>query len=126
MEISSLHKRKKKSIEKVLTGTESGHDEKIEQALSTIVQFNLPPNSTPEKYIHSLLIAMDDSQECVVCAKNITGVSNSHEWIGNIVEQMGIGEQAYSTIMDVASEHPSWGRYVSNVKEWIMSKREEI
>ena len=66
---------------------------------------------------------MDDSQECVVCAKNITGVSNSHEWIGNIVEQMGIGEQAYSTIMDVASEHPSWGRYVSNVKEWIMSKR---
>lgn len=72
------------------------------------------------------LLAMDDSQECVVCAKNITGVSNSHEWIGNIVEQMGIGEQAYSTIMDVASEHPSWGRYVSNVKEWIMSKREEI
>ncbi len=122
----TTQEEKRNQLKKVLTGTESGHDEKIEQALSTIVQFNLPPNSTPEKYIHSLLIAMDDPQECVVCAKNITGVSNSHEWIGNIVEQMGIGEQAYSTIMDVASEHPSWGRYVSNVKEWIMSKREEI
>ena len=108
----TTQEEKRNQLKKVLTGT--------------IVQFNLPPNSTPEKYIHSLLIAMDDSQECVVCAKNITGVSNSHEWIGNIVEQMGIGEQAYSTIMDVASEHPSWGRYVSNVKEWIMSKREEI
>ena len=63
---------KRKRLEAVLTGTEEGHDEKIQQALAMIVQFNLPANTTPEKYIHSLLISMDDSRECVVCAKNIT------------------------------------------------------
>ncbi|MBO5245846.1 MAG: hypothetical protein J6B28_01150, partial [Eubacterium sp.] len=110
----------------VLTGTEEGHDEKIQQALTMIVQFNLPVNTAPEQYIHSLLITMDDSRECVTCAKNITSVSEPHEWIGNIVNQMGVGEQIYSTIMDVVSEHELWEQYVSSVYEWIKSKREEV
>ena len=120
-------KEKRDQLKKVLTGTESNHNDKIEQALATINQFELPPNIAPEKYIHSLLITMNDSRECVVCAKNIISVSNSHDWIDNIVEQMGIGEQsAYSTILDVVTEHPAWGRYVSNVREWIMRKSEEV
>lgn len=116
---------KEKRLKAVLTGTEKGHDEKIEQALTLIVQFHLPEKTAPEKYIHSLLISMDDSRECVACAKNVTSVNDTHEWIGSIVEQMGIGEQIYSTIMDVASEHESWEQYVSSVYEWIKRKREE-
>lgn len=115
-----------KRLNAVLTGTEEGHDEKIQQALSLIVQFEPPANTAPEKYIHSLLITMNDSRECVTCAKNITSVSDSHEWIGNIVNQMGIGEQIYSTIMDVVSEHALWGQYVSSVRKWIKKKREEV
>lgn len=115
-----------KRLKGVLTGTEEGHDEKIQQALTMIVQFNLPTNTTPEEYIHSLLISMDDSRECVACAKNITSVSDPHEWIGNIVKQMGIGEQIYSTIMDIVSEHELWEQYVSSVHEWIKKKREEV
>lgn len=115
-----------KRLKGVLTGTEEGHDEKIQQALTMIVQFNLPSNTAPEEYIHSLLISMDDSRECVACAKNITSVSDPHEWIGNIVKQMGIGEQIYNTIMDVVSEHELWEQYVSSVHEWIKKKREEV
>ena len=115
-----------KRLNAVLTGTEEGHDEKIQQALSLIVQFDLPANTAPEEYIHSLLITMNDSRECVICAKNITSVSDSHEWIGSIVNQMGIGEQIYSTIMDVVSEHELWEQYVSSVREWIKKKREEV
>lgn len=117
---------KRKRLKSILTGTEGGHDEKIEQALTMIVQFNLPENTTPEKYIHSLLVSMDDLRECVVCAKNITSVNDPHEWIGNIVKQMGIGEQIYSTIMDVVSEHELWEQYVSSVYEWIKRKKEEV
>lgn len=117
---------KRGRLKSVLTGTEEDHDEKVEQALAMIVQFNLPENTAPEKFIHSLLISMDDSQECVICAKNITSVNNSHEWIGSIVEQMGIGEQIYGTIMNTVSEHKSWGEYISSVHEWIKRKREEI
>jgi len=117
---------KEKRLKNVLTGTEEGHDEKIKKALKMIVQFNLPENTAPEKYIHSLLISMDDSHECVACAKNITSVNDNHEWIERIVEQIGIGEQIYSTIMDIVSEHESWELYVSSVYEWIKRKRDEI
>ena len=117
---------KEKRLKNVLTGTEEGHDEKIKKALKMIVQFNLPENTAPEKYIHSLLISMDDSHECVACAKNVTSVNDNHEWIERIVEQIGIGEQIYSTIMDIVSEHESWELYVSSVYEWIKRKRDEI
>ncbi len=102
---------KRKRVKTVLTGTEKDHDEKIEQALKMIVQFNLPENTSPEKYIHSMLSSMNDSQECVTCAKNITSVSDSHEWLGKIEEQMGIGKAIYSTIMNIVSENELWESY---------------
>lgn len=121
-----MPEEKEKRLKNILTGTEAGHDEKIQQALSMIVQFDLPTNTSPEKFIHSLLVSMDDSQECVICAKNIRSVDDTHEWIGHIVEQMGIGEQIYNTIMNIVAEHESWGRYINSVHEWIKRKREEV
>lgn len=115
-----------KRLEDILSGNEMEHGEKIEQALSIITQFNLPKDTSPEKFIHSLLISMDSLEECVTCAKNITSVDDKHKWIGNIVEQMGIGEQIYSTIMSVVSEHEAWGEYINNVNEWIKKKRQEM
>lgn len=117
---------REKRLKTVLTGTEAGHDEKIQQALKMIVQFNLPENTAPEKFIHSLLVSMDDPRECVTCARNITSVSDAHEWMGDIVKQMGIGEQIYSTIMEIVAEHELWEQYVSSVSEWIKNKREEV
>ena len=86
------------------------------------VQFNLPKKTAPEEYIHSML----NSHECVTCAKNITSVDDNHEWIARIVEQMGIGEQIYCTIMDIVSEHELWESYVSSIYEWIKRKKDEI
>lgn len=76
-----------------------GPNGKIKKALKMIVQFNLPENTAPEKYIHSLLSSMDDSHECVACAKNITSVDDKHGW---------------------------WESYVSSVYEWIKRKKDEI
>ena len=42
---------------------------------------------------------MDDSHECVACAKNITSVDDKHGW---------------------------WESYVSSVYEWIKRKKDEI
>lgn len=56
----------------------------------------------------------------------LASVSDPHEWMGNIVNQMGIGEQIYSTIMDVVSEHELWEQYVSSVYEWIKKKKAEV
>lgn len=117
---------KEKRLKNILSGTEGEHNEKIEQALAMITQFNLPENTAPEKFVHSLLISMNDSEECVICAKNIKMVDDDHEWISTIVEQIGIGKEIYSTIMRVVSEHELWSGYVNSVYEWIKGKREEI
>ena len=117
---------KEKRLKHILSGSEEIHNGKIEQALKMIVQFNLPKDTAPEKFIHSLLTSMSDSKECVICARNITSVNDTHEWIGKIVEQIGIGKEIYSTIMSVVSEHELWGGYINSVHEWIKGKKEEI
>ena len=117
---------KVKRLKHILSGTENQHNGKIEQALAMITQFNLPANTAPEKFVHSLLISMNDAEECVICAKNIKTVHDDHEWIGKIVEQIGIGKQIYSTIMSTVSEHELWSGYINSVYEWIKGKREEI
>ena len=119
------NEEKEKQLNTILTGTEDGHEEKVNMALSMIRQFKLPPDTKPEEYVHSMLIEMDDSNECVACAKNIIRVRDSHEWIEKIEEQIG-GEQVYAQIMRIVSEHEYWENYVGSVREWLMQKREEV
>lgn len=117
---------KKKRLQSVLSGTEQEHGDKIEKALSIIVQFELPKNTPPEEYIHSMLVAMDSEEECVTCAKKIRNVNNSHEWIGKIEEQMGTGKYVYYDIMEVVAENENWLKYVENIQKWIKEKQEEV
>lgn len=46
---------RRKQIEKVLSGNENWHEERVEKALSIITQFDLPINTAPEKYIWEIL-----------------------------------------------------------------------
>lgn len=62
-------KRKRKASYSNLSGTEEEHQEKINNALSMITQFNLPPNTPPEKYVYLMLNKMNDKYECVMCTK---------------------------------------------------------
>ncbi len=117
---------KRKAVEKILTGTENDHDDKVEKALSIITQFSLPANKKPEEFVHSLLIEMNDSDECVACAKTIKSVKDAHEWIGDIVNAIGPKEVVYSRIMSIVAEHEKWSYYVHFVREWLKTKKKEI
>lgn len=117
---------KEKRINANLTGTEQDHEEKVQKALSLITQFNLPEGKSPEKYVHELLCEMNDSDECVKCAKSIMSVKDEHEWIGKIVEHIGRREYVYNHIMELIAENVHWENYVSNVREWLMLKKVEI
>jgi AAA15 family ATPase/GTPase len=117
---------KTKRLNAILTGTESDHEEKVNKALSMITQFDLPVGMKPEKFVHSMLIRMDKDDECIVCARNITSVKESHDWIGKIEIQMGIGDLIYDHIMNIVSENECWWKYVNNIREWLKQKREEV
>lgn len=119
--VNTLHK-----VNRILTGTENSYDEKVEKALSIITQFSLPKNKKPEEFIHSMLIEMDNSDECVSCARSIKNVKDVHEWIGNIVNAIGPKEVVYNRIMSIVSKHEKWSTYVHCVREWLETKRNEV
>lgn len=79
---------RRKQIEKVLSGNENWHEERVEKALSIITQFDLPINTAPEKYIWEILKKSTDESEYVECAKRIKAVSDTHEYIGEIKKEI--------------------------------------
>lgn len=117
---------KRRQIKSILTGTEMDHDEKIERALSIITQFNLPTNVKPEEYMHEILIQMEDDNEIVKCAKKITRVNNSHKWITEIGERLGLGKQIYGRVMELMPRSSQWEHYVENLRKWIEKKQIDV
>ena len=118
---------KNKAIKRVLTGTEDNHEQKINEAISRITQFNLPENTAPEKYIHSMLVDMDIDDEFVQYAKEINAVSDSHQWIDTVVNRMGEREEvALSRIIDIVATHSSWDNYIKPIRDWLIDKKETL
>lgn len=122
----TLDEDKKKRLKQVLSGTELEHETKVDQALSIITQFNLPKNTSPEKYIHSMLVATESDEECVICAKKITSTENNHDWIENIKDRIGIGDRVYDDIIETVAQNEEWENYVQNIKNWISKKNIEV
>lgn len=124
-----LEEEKKKQLEKVLSGNESWHEKKIEEALSIITQFNLPNNMAPEQYIWNLLKKSCKDSECVKCARRIKTVKDTHDYIKQIKSEMGCDDKdnrIYDDIIDIVSEDCDWDKYVCNVKNWLSKKAEEV
>lgn len=115
---------KNKAIKRVLTGTEYTHEQKIDEAISAITQFNLPESTAPEKFIHCMLVDLDIDDEFVQYAKEINAVSDNHEWIDTVVNRMGEREEvALSRIIDIVATHPSWNNYIEPIREWLIDKK---
>ena len=120
-------KDKTEAVKKVLSGTESEHEEKINNAVSIIRQFNLPVNVAPEKHIFNLLIEMDTQNEIVRHAKKVKAVSDSHQWLDELTTRMGQGEElVLFRIIDIVSQSPEWAAYVKDIREWLLEKRREL
>ncbi|WP_418356980.1 hypothetical protein ACNH6B_10755 [Shewanella basaltis] len=117
------------AVDRVLTG----HDENVLQAksiaISIIKQFILPDAVQPEKYLHSLLINMmetdnDEFNEIIEVAAEIIAVDNDHKFISDIIHRLG-WERAIglSKIIDLAATSSDWDNYVSEVYAWLSSKK---
>lgn len=117
---------KRRQIKSILTGTEMDHNEKVERALSLITQFNLPMDIKPEEYMHEILIKIENDNEIVKCAKSITQVKDSHKWITEIGERLGLGKQIYGRVMDLVSKNSQWEHYVENLYKWIEIKQVDV
>lgn len=117
---------KETMVKKALAGTERDHPDKIALAVSAITQFNLPDGFKPEKYIHSLLVQADGNDEVIDCAKRINAVSEDHEWLNLIIDEINNERSvALHRILEQASKHADWYQYIAPVHDWLLNKQKE-
>ena len=122
-DVYRTEEEKKKQLRRLLSGTEAGHEDKIDAALSLITQFSLPEGACPEKFIYDLLLDVDGADEVTDCAKQITAVADSHDWLDQIVERMNQNRSiVLLKIIEQAAESDKWPAYVAQVRSWLIEQ----
>lgn len=117
---------KSKAIKKVLTGDDQRAIRLREEALEKVVQFTLPEDSNPEKYLHTLLIESDtenldeESLEIISAARSIHFREDSHDYLGQVIHELGLERSIGLTrIIDIAAKHPQWGELTMDIESWL-------
>ena len=116
---------KKEQIKKKLSGTEDDAEEKRAKTLSMISEFSLPDDTSPEKFLHDIILrCFPDDNEIYDAANEIQAVGDSHEWVSGICDRLGV--ELSSLIQDVftfASEDEEFIRYIHTIEDWMESHR---
>lgn len=120
-------------IKRILTGTTPENDIQRESALKKISQFNLPEQTRPESYYHSLICQLSDDRlsteqlEIVQVARQILNPGDTHRFFDDIISRMDFGREiGLSKLVDILSLTSEWNNIKSNIKQWLESKRESI
>jgi len=112
-------------LKAVLTGNDEHAKSLRKLSLEKIKCLNLPENTKPEKYIHSIIIALEDTgnnefNEIIGVAKQIIAVDNSHKYVDDIITRLDWNRDVgLSKIIDLFSSTQEWISYVSNVRDWL-------
>ncbi|PZD71580.1 hypothetical protein C1752_06200 [Acaryochloris thomasi RCC1774] len=119
-------------IEAVLTGNDERSKLLRESSLAKIKCLNLPENTEPEKYIHSIITGLEETDdnehnEIIEVAKQIAAVDDSHKFVDDIIRRLDWNRDVgLSKIIDLISSTQEWANYVSSVNDWLISKRELV
>lgn len=112
-------------IEKKLSGTEDDSDEKRNNVLEFIIEFILPENNSPEKFLHdTILRCFDKNSEIYVAALEVRAVSNSHDWINKICLKLGINiSDIIREVFNYATEDDKFKMYVKPINTWLKAHK---
>ena len=100
--------------------------------MNKILQLVLPENTPPEKFIHSLIIACEYSDneefnEIIDVAREIHAVEDDHLFISDIIKRLGWDKNiGQSKIIDLVATTEVWENYVSEVNNWMVERADEF
>lgn len=124
---------KKEKIKKILTGTTPENDIQRNLALTKISQFNLPNDTRPESYYHSIICQLTDNilsseqLEIVQVARQIQNPGDIHNFFNDIIERMDLGREiGLNKLVDLLSLTNEWSNIKLNIKQWLDEKRDVI
>jgi hypothetical protein len=114
---------KQTQIQKVLSGTEADAEQKQAKALSLITQYALPAGKSPEEFIHNLLVESNCENEIVSIARGIQAVTDPHQYINNICEQLQDSlEVLLPQMIAMIESTEEWRAYIAPIEKWILDR----
>jgi AAA15 family ATPase/GTPase len=123
----------KERLKNVLTGNDNKSKLLRDFGIEKIKSLNLPADMKPEKYIHNIIVDLEESNnndewnEIIQVAKQIVVADDSHKYIDEIITRLGWDRGVgLSEIINLVSSTPEWINYVSDVKDWLISKKELV
>jgi len=131
-DVYSTRNEKTAALNKVLTGHDQNVNEARAQAISLVKQFSLPENQQPERYIHSILVTMletDDEErnEIIDVAREVEVVDDDHRYISDIIDRLGWDKNTgLSKIVDIVATSQQWYNYVYEVRTWLEGKADQV
>ncbi len=131
-DIYATEDEKIEKINRVITGHDNQAVQFREKALSLIYQLNLPAEEQPERYLHSIIIGMPESEnqefnEIIEVAREINVADSDHKYINDIISRIGFERNTgISKIIDLISTTDEWGEYTRDIHDWLNSKVEEV
>jgi AAA15 family ATPase/GTPase len=127
-DIYSSHEEKMDKLDRVITGTDELSRDYKASAVQVIKQYNLPKNVKPEPFLHQAISNIlthlnDEQQEIVDAAKDIVAVDESHQYIDDIINRLGLERSVgLSKIIDLVSTTDIWEDYTRDIRTWLEEK----
>jgi AAA15 family ATPase/GTPase len=122
----------KKQLGAVLTGNDEKAKSLRQSSAGKIICLNLPESTQPEKYIHSIIINLQDInneeyKEIVEAAKQIVAVSDDHKYVDALILKLGWSRDVgLSKIIDLISSTQEWNSYIADIKEWLTLRKPSV
>jgi len=114
-------------MKKSLSGTEENFDEKVTRACSILCQYKLPDKTSPEKYVHGMLVESDQEVDVVRFAHDIHGVMNSHDWVDEILKRFNEETNIIlKRIVDVAKDSSKWTQFTEDIYLWLRRRQTNL
>lgn len=131
-DVYSTPLEKQQRLNKVITGTDEISAALRAQAVNVIKQYNLPNDCKPEPYLHKIICNIGQSdneefQEIIDAAVDIVVVDESHKYINDIIERLGLERRVgLSKIIDLVATTDTWNEYTADIMAWLRKKIEPL
>jgi hypothetical protein len=119
-------------IAKILTGDTPRFESLRTNSLEYVRQFIIDDNYKPEKYLHKMLIDLTDQDneeynEIIRVARDIRVTDNSHKYVDDIIKRMDFDRSVgLKMIIDVIARSSRWGDYTEEIRNWLISKKDQV
>lgn len=119
-------------INKVVTGQTEEYIQKREHISKAILQYNLPENIKPEKYIRDIILdlpedVLPDNDEFKLALKDIGIVDDDHQYLLDAIQRIDIDiNVGLSKIIERASKSDKWTQYTCEIRNWLDNRIKKI